>query len=277
MIKRLKFILKLNMENKKNYLIALIFILFIGYQMYAFNGEEIGVFRTGYDFFIYVLSDYFSITFVFTAGYIFYIFNLRKSERLKRCLILKYSNRLSYYKNFIIIIFVSSLIFIGAIVMICTIFSVMKLPFNNEWSEFFKNYFNVYNDNNLLTMMKKILPSTAILLNILFLFLYFNLIGMIIFVVSTLFNQGFITTILAYSPSVLSQAVEIKGLVKYNSYAVHYNTAITWHNFATVDEKPTIMFSLVYWIILNLIFILIGIYIFKTKEIKSEEREMNIL
>lgn len=277
MIKRLKFILKLNMENKKNYLIALIFMLFIGYQMHAFNGEEIGVFRTGYDFFIYVLSDHFSITFVFTAGYILYIFNLRKSEQLKKCLILKYNSRLSYYKNCIIIISVSSLIFLGAIVMICTISSVIKLPFNNEWSKFFKNYFDVYNDNNLLTMTEKILPSTAILLNLLFLFLYFNLIGMIIFVVSTLFNQGFITTILAYSPSVLSQAVETKGLVKYNSYAVHYNTAITRHNFATVDGRPTIMFSLVYWIILNLIFILIGIYIFKTKEVKFEEREINIL
>lgn len=277
MIKRLKFILKLNIENKKNYLIALMLMLFIGYQMHAFNGEEIGVFRTGYDFFIYVLSDHFSITFVFTAGYILYIFNLRKSEQLKKCLILKYNSRLSYYKNCIIIISVSSLIFIGAIVMICTISSVIKLPFNNEWSKFFKNYFDVYNDNNLLTMMEKILPSTAILLNLLFLFLYFNLIGMIIFIVSTLFHQGFITTILAYSPSVLSQAVETKGLVKYNSYAVHYNTSITRHNFATVDGRPTIMFSLVYWIILNLIFILIGIYIFKTKEVKFEEREINIL
>jgi hypothetical protein len=265
------------MENKKNYLIALIFILFIGYQMHAFNGEEIGAFRTGYDFFIYVLSNHFSITFVFTAGYILYIFNLRKSKQLKKCLILKYNSRLSYYKNCIIIISVSSLIFLGAIVMICAISSVIKLPFNNEWSKFFKNYFDVYNDNNLLTMTEKILPSTAILLNLLFLFLYFNLIGMIIFVVSTLFNQGFITTILAYSPSVLSQAVETKGLVKYNSYAVHYNTAITRHNFATVDGRPTIMFSLVYWIILNLIFILIGIYIFKTKEVKFEEREINTL
>ncbi|GAA0121855.1 MAG: hypothetical protein KID00_04545 [Clostridium argentinense] len=277
MIKRLKFIFKLNTENKKNYLIAFVFILFIWYQMISFNEKYIGVFRTGYDFFIYVLSDYLSITFVFTAGYILYIFNLRKSVRLKKCLVLKYTSRLKYYKNFIIIIFISSFIFIGAIVAICGIFSAVKFPFKNQWSEFFKIYFNVSNDNNLLTMMKKILPSTAILLNILFLFLYFNLIGMIIFVVSTLFNQGFITTILAYSPSVLSQAVEIKGLVKYNSYAVHYNTAITWHSFTAVDEKPTILFSFVYWIILNLIFILIGIYIYKTKEIKTEEGEVNIL
>lgn len=223
------------------------------------------------DLILFVISDVHIVLYLFTLLFIIAILYLSKKGIFNEYVLLRYNNKIRWYKTQLITLFLYSFLFVLFVVCICFIISVSNLQLVNTWSDFAKYISKSYNPIITKDMVQNYSPNLLIIINSVYLLLYLNMSGLIYFISNLLTKNNIIGFIISYSSIILSLSIEYLNIINLIKFIPFKNIIISEHNLDYINNhNPSFLFSFLYFLIINFLLIITGYIILQKKEIKLD-------
>lgn len=258
--------LKITIGNMKiNYfvLIALITYVFSEYLLLLKynNVSQLNI----YDISISLSNSYLPIAYMLFLLFCLLYYNINSNKGFYKYVFLKNSSSMEWYKFNVYKIFLYSFTFATVIFSQCFLQGIIKLELNNSWSQYIVNLASnntityLYNQEMLSYIMKTFSPLTFVLINFFFVICFFIVIGLSIFILSLIIKNKIISFSIMFFINCLNIVIYIGdlGVDFIRKISLYYNLIILSPPIGDINAF-SIVYRILYWIILITVLIIIG-------------------
>ncbi|GAB6169501.1 hypothetical protein JCM1393_19610 [Clostridium carnis] len=212
-----------------------------------------------YDYITGTFGSQFVVSYFLFIIYIILISNISMKKEFNKYVMCRFKSLKDWYNDTILIILIISIIFVGFIFIVCTLESSITLDFSNKWSEYFISLKNndvmlIYNKKNVEFLIDNVKPMKYILINLIYIVLYFFTFGNILFNTTIIFKKKWMSLTSVLIINIVDIAISRSELTikKFGFLG----------NVLTMNKDFTYMSALytpfIYWIILNVSIYIIG-------------------
>jgi hypothetical protein len=230
------------------------------------------------DLVFYIIGDMYIVLYILTLAFMILILYVSKKDIVNSYILMKYKSKKIWYINQILLIFLYALTFVLFIIFLCVIVSAVNVQISNEWSNFAK--FIAFQGNPIISesMIKYSSPFVLLIYNAIFLMLFLFMNGLLYFIINFLTKNNMIGFVVTYSVTIVLLSLVLTVLQIEHLYILSpfKNVIISEHSIGYGDIKynPTLMFSFLYFIIVNCVLIILGYQLLKRIELKFGDKKL---
>ncbi len=216
------------------------------------------------DYILYLFNDFYFIFFLSYTLISIFIFRLNYTHDIDNYIYIRYKNRKEWFINRILKIAFCVLAFIITILLISSVQLFTYFKGITTWTEFGNNYFP-----NIQLIVKS--PITAVIISISLVYLYLFALSLISFTSGLFFNKsiyGFFLAIILNLTNMLVYLNRIKSLLEFTFCT---NTLLIDQYNRQIDTDK-IMFSLLYWSVIIIITIILGVMRIKNMDLSRGKK-----
>lgn len=253
-----------NIELKYKIIVALSIISLIFLNMSQFI-STVQIQSNGYDFLLKMFSNYFFSIYTVPIGILVLLYNI--DVGLNNYIYLRFKSKKEWFKSNVLVI--AKLIFIvtSSIIFISIILSLLKgFNFYPEWSsDSLINYSNV-------PKLLKYNPIIIVIIQFILFYMYLFSISLLAFTFNIIYKNNIVSFLYIIFINSLNIAIILSKLDFIGKISFSYNMLLGLHSWGINPRYPSILFSIIYWIIIIIIIYICSIkYICKFDLIEREK------
>lgn len=260
------YLLQSSFNRKFLYLFLILNLIIVFYklsELVSTNTES----KNFYDFMFSTFNDYFFVTYLLPLLVLILFYRILPSDKFHEYIMVKFKNRTEWFFMNIFSIFIVSFLYVVGMLLLFFLVTVTHLNFGNLFSEFAINKYHI--PANVLVSMK---PFPIFISNIFFIYLFIVSLGCMAFI-GYMFFQNSVLSILLPLFFTIFGVISFLGKVEW-LYPFSFPTH-TLVDLIVYDKKglfSIISSSLLYWGIVILVLLTLGLISVLKMDVKGEEK-----